>query len=251
MLIRKEDDGSAIAIGQASHAWLSGQLARVWGNERFGPVEPWEEVCLGAEQHDVGWALWDLRPALNPETGLPHTFIDLPMEPKLELWSGAARRMVAQCRYAALLVSMHGTGLFERFWPEGVDIELQRRFLDSQRAFQQELLDTMDADPDEVSRNQRLVRTWDGLSLALCLGWGETRLDDVPAADGPTTIELRPVGPGRVQIDPWPFAHDGVRVRAEGRRLSARFETEAELHAALDSALWVTLEFELARRAHG
>src|SRR5256714_15061564 len=104
MLIRPEPDGSFLAIGQASHAWVSGQRARGWGNERFGAVEPWEEVCLGAEQHDVGWASWDLRPALNPETGLPHTFISLPMEPKLELWSAAAGRMVAQCRYAALLV---------------------------------------------------------------------------------------------------------------------------------------------------
>ena len=77
MLIRLEDDGSAIAIGQASHAWVSGQLARAWGNERFGAVEPWEEVCLGAEQHDIGWAMWDTRPSLNPDTGLPYTFLEL------------------------------------------------------------------------------------------------------------------------------------------------------------------------------
>jgi hypothetical protein len=41
MLIREEPDGSFLAIGQASHAWLSGQLARAWGNAEFGEVEPW------------------------------------------------------------------------------------------------------------------------------------------------------------------------------------------------------------------
>ena len=114
MLIRAEGEDSVLAIGQASHAWISGQLARAWGNERFGEVTPWEEVCLGAEQHDIGWALWDTRPSLNPDTGLPHTFIDAPLETKLELWSAAPRRMLAQCRYAALLVSMHGSALYDR-----------------------------------------------------------------------------------------------------------------------------------------
>jgi Protein of unknown function (DUF3891) len=251
MLIRNEDDGSAIAIGQASHAWLSGQLARAWGNERFGAVEPWEEVCLGAEQHDVGWARWDLRPALNPDTGLPHTFIDLPIEPKIDLWSGAATRLVAQSRYAAVLVSMHGTGLFERFWPDGADLGLQRRFLESERQFQQKLLATLEADPDEVRRNHLLVRVWDSLSLALCLDWGEIRLGEVPAADGLTSIELKALGGGRVELDPWPFARESMSGHAEGRRLDGRFETEDELHAALDRAPWVTLEFELVRRTRG
>jgi hypothetical protein len=251
VLIRTEQNGSAIAIGQASHAWISGQLARAWGNEEFGAVEPWEEVCLGAEQHDLGWAEWDRRPALNPDTGLPHTFIDLPIEPKIELWSGAAKRLVTQSRYAAVLVSMHGTGLFERFWPDGADPDLQRRFLDSEREFQNDLLDTLGADPDEVRRNHLLVRIWDSLSLALCLGWAEIRLVEVPAADGLTALELNALGGGRAQLDPWPFAHEALKVHAEGRRLDDRFESEAELHSALGDAPWLRLEFELVRRPRG
>jgi uncharacterized protein DUF3891 len=251
VLIRTEDDGSAIAIGQPSHAWISGQLARVWGNERFGAVEPWEEVCLGAEQHDVGWSEWDRRPTLNPDTGLPHTFIDLPIEPKIELWSGAAKRLVTQSRYAAVLVSMHGTGLFERFWPKGADPDLQRRFLESEREFQRELLHTLAADPDEVRRNHLLVRVWDSLSLALCLGWGEIRLEEVPVANGLTALELKALDAGRVELDPWPFARESVGVHAEARRLSGRFNDEAALHTALDEAPWLTLRFELVRRTRG
>ncbi len=185
MLIRLEDDGSAIAIGQASHAWLSGQLARAWGNERFGAVEPWEEVCLGAEQHDIGWAMWDTRPSLNPDTGLPYTFLELPIEPKLELWSGAATRMYAQSRYAALLVSMHGTALYERFWPEGADPALKQAFMDSQHALQEELIASLGADRDEVRRNQQLIWAWDSLSLGLCLGWPATELHGRPGRGRP------------------------------------------------------------------
>ena len=54
MLLR-EDGDAVVCIGQPAHAWLSGQLARAWA---LDPVEPWEEVCLAAEQHDLGMAGW-------------------------------------------------------------------------------------------------------------------------------------------------------------------------------------------------
>src|SRR5690348_7524279 len=53
-MLFRADGEDAIAIAQPSHAWLSGQLARAWGNERFAAPAPYEEVCLGAEQHDIG-----------------------------------------------------------------------------------------------------------------------------------------------------------------------------------------------------
>ena len=107
VLLRDEGDG-VIAIGQASHAWISGQLARVWGNDRFAAPEPREEVCLAAEQHDVGMAEWDLRPSLNPDTGRPRSFMELPVDVHVALWSEAPAKLFSQSRYAALLVSMHG-----------------------------------------------------------------------------------------------------------------------------------------------
>src|SRR5918996_2543798 len=106
MLLRPDNEDAVIAIGQPAHAWLSGQLARAWGNERFGAVEPFEEVCLGAEQHDIGMAAWERAPTLNPQTGLPHSFMELGLEAHLEMWSSAAGLVVSQSRYAALLVSM-------------------------------------------------------------------------------------------------------------------------------------------------
>jgi hypothetical protein len=244
MLIRPEPDGSFLAIGQASHAWLSGQLARAWGNERFGAVEPWEEVCLGAEQHDVGWALWDLEPAFNPDTGLPHTFIDLPLEQKLDLWSMAARKMLSQSRYAALLVSMHGSALYERWPPEDpADRAQVERFVDGQREFQESVLGA-GIDRAQASRNQKLVFAWDYISLALCLGWAPTRVEDVPTADEPVTLELSE----QLELDPWPFAADSVPLRAEGKRLPGRFDDEATMREALDAADRVTLEFVLRAR---
>ncbi len=68
-MLHREDETRLILIGQPAHSWVSGQLARAWGNERFGRFEPWEEVCLAAEQHDIGMAAWDAAPELNEGQG--------------------------------------------------------------------------------------------------------------------------------------------------------------------------------------
>src|SRR3546814_5390717 len=87
MLFRRDGD-ETIAITQPSHAWLSGQIVRAWGNDVFAKPEPFEEVCLGAEQHDIGWLDWEAAPTLNAETGLPHTFHELGAEDHTRLWTG-------------------------------------------------------------------------------------------------------------------------------------------------------------------
>jgi len=78
-----------ICITQPTHAWVSGQLARAWGNETFGSFAPHEEVCLGAEQHDIGWLKWEAAPTLNPETGHPHSFMEVSPEIHTKLWAEA------------------------------------------------------------------------------------------------------------------------------------------------------------------
>src|SRR5438132_5880492 len=92
VLVRVDDDG-ALAVGQLSHAWLSGQLARAWGNDRFSAPEPREEIVLGAQQHDIGWALFDLEPRFDPERGLPRNFLELTVDEHLAIWRDAPDRL--------------------------------------------------------------------------------------------------------------------------------------------------------------
>jgi hypothetical protein len=244
MLLRRDGD-DVIAIGQPAHAWLSGQLARAWGNAAFGVVEPWEEVCLGAEQHDAGLAAWERAPTLNPDTGLPRSFMELTLDEHLAAWSSAAPLVLAQSRYAALLVSMHGTALYERRDLDRMspaDAARVRTFLADQRTLQDELRVSLAADDAEVRRNQRLVWTWDSLSLGLLLGWAPYELEAVPAAGGDVTISMR-----ERTLDPWPFIADRVALRCEGRRLAGRFEDEEAMRAALAAAPWETIAIELER----
>ncbi len=232
MLLRPDGDDT-IAIGQPAHAWLSGQLARAWS------PTPREEVCLAAEQHDIGMAAWDAEPKLNPETGLPRSFMELELDDHLECWSRAARLVLPQSRYAALLVSMHGTALYER--RRNLDDDRVRAFLDDQRELQARLARGLD--PDEIRRDQRLIWTWDSLSLGLLLGWEPFTLAAVPTADGETDVEVRDR-----RLDPWPFATPTVTLRYDGRRLAGPYADEAAMRAALAAAPWVGFELTLTAR---
>ena len=262
MLLRG-DAGSVLVIGQPSHAWVSGQLARAWGNETFGTPEPWEEVCLAAEQHDIGMAAWDLGPTRNPDSGLPHAFTEMPLDAHLECWRTGPPRLVRQSRYAALLCSIHGTRLYEirnldRMAPD--DAAAVREHMAAQRAFQAGLLDALRADPVSaggasealIARNSQLIWTWDFMSLALCLDWAPCSAKAVPLGSGGSVDVSLDLGPaaGQIVLDPWPFAPPRLTVRAEGQRLRGPYESDEALRVALATAPWETLEVELTPPAH-
>lgn len=225
---------------------MCAQLGRAWGNERFGEVNPAEEVCLAAEQHEIGWETWELAPTLNKATGLPDTFETAAFS-VLERRAEAAQRLATQNRYAALLVSLHYTSFFTppsrlgRLRAKGGWIH---SFLARSAEFEARLRATLDASEDEIERNRRLVRVWDSLSHDIILQ-PEPRVHRVPAAGG-AQEELRL---GRREpvytIDPWPFGADRVVVRTEGRLLEGTFDDEESMRETLAHAPWVELSYEL------
>lgn len=240
MLHRRTANGTVV-IGQPAHAWVSGQLARAWA----APFEPREEVCLAADQHDLAWTTWERAPELDPETGLPYTFSALPRLRRIELWSGAAALLLPQSRYAALLVSLHGTLLVERF-PPGGDDEVQRAladYVERERDFQALVLESLRGDPrygahatpEAVERNRDLVFEWDGLSLALLHG-----VEGDKAAGG-RQLAAVDGDPTRVAISPWPFRDDAVTIACDGRVLTERFSDERQLRQGLAKAPWTTI----------
>ena len=99
-----------------SHAWLSGQMARAWGNRRFAAPMPYDEVCLAAGHHDIGWLDWEMRPALDARTGLPQEFFRVPPKLHIALWREGVRRARVFGRYPALLVSLHADTIYAQYF---------------------------------------------------------------------------------------------------------------------------------------
>jgi hypothetical protein len=245
VLLRLDHDG-ALAIGQLSHSWLSGQLARAWGNDRFGGVEPREEIVLGAEQHDVGWSLFDLEPRFNPETGLPRSFLEVTVDDHLAIWRGAPDRLATQSLYAALVVSLHGRSLSElRANTQPEHAGTLQPHIDEERTRQAQLRATLGLSAAAVERTRRQMWAWDSLSLALCHAWRPFTVRDVPTADGLIDLELRDRDKGAWTLDPWPFAGETVDVRCEGRRLAARYADEGAMRRAFERPEPIMLTFAL------
>ncbi len=236
VLLRGDERGT-ICIGQASHAWLSGQLARAWTPEP-ALAGIWEELCLAATQHDLGMALHDREPLLDPDTGGPVGFTALPLAVHLELWDAAPAAVETQSAWAALLVSRHGSGLYSRRDVTALpsaDAAAIRAALARWRAREERWAAWTGAPPDLVDRAAALVRAWDALSLGLCLDWA------------PWAGEGVALGEGGV-LSPWPFgAAAELEVRCEGRRLRARAASRAELPRLLAKAERVDLRFVLRR----
>ncbi len=243
LVIDRDEDW--LAIGQPAHAWLSGRIARVWGNERFAAPDPFEEVCLGIEQHDVAWIDWDVRPPLLPQARRAASFYEAPFAPRLALWEQAPARLLAASPYAALLVSLHGRNIHTRFGdpnalPEPAASQV-RAYLTAQEALQDRLITRLGITRAEAERGGELLFCLDAVSLGVCHGWPPR---DLPVVDG-VVIRMAPAGDGIFTLDPWPLGVPELELGLHGRRLSERFDDEAELHRALDTAPWEALRWML------
>ncbi len=268
MMFRETGD-TVLAIPQPSHAWLSGQAIRAWGNEEFGCVSPFEDVCLGAEQHDIGWLSWERSPTLNAQTGRPHGFRELDVAQHTELWRQGCAMAQVLGRYPALLVSLHGSYLYRNFDFRAADAaasDAVTKFLQDQAQLQQRLCGSLAGDrgyaqhvsPETLLRNRLLVGAVDRLSIAICTGLrdpavrsttdGEGWIRAVPTAHGAVDLRIIALDADltRFAVQPWPFSATSVRLACEGFELPpARFTDQEQMRATLRQARRISVVAEL------
>jgi hypothetical protein len=189
VILRREGD-AVLGITQTAHSALTGRLAEAWV-----PRDdlPWDDLCTAAAIHDLGWAPWELDPQLDPRTGLPHAFHEVPDGPYEEIWARGTDEAATFGRLAGLLVSRHFTRLAGRRAGLAALVERERRR-------QAALVDDLGLDNAVLDACSDLLAGWDGLSLDLC-GGREPELDAWPFAKAAFTaaVEARelPAGPLR------------------------------------------------------
>lgn len=257
MVFREDSDG-LIIITQPAHSWISGQLARHWGNAESGGFAPREEVCLAAEQHDIGFLSWEKSPTLNTKTGWPHDFLHMPTGLHLDLWAVGVQKLTTYSRYAALLVSLHVTHLCQNNKVDKTPRAAQaaQGFLDQQRAVQSNLLPALLDDLGyapycsevAIKRNRLLIAAWDWMSLVFCQGKpGETVVNNVPWKEGTMKLKLcaAAMDPAIVSVSPWPFSTPAVELVCDGRRVPQTYTNERKMRIALRTAPAVTIRTSL------
>lgn len=245
MLFRPLPDGSALAISQPAHAWISGQLARAWGGAAAGVERLPELFILAAEQHDIGWLKWEAAPTRDPATGRPYDFVALPRDQHTALWSaGVATAATSYGPLVALLVSLHGLAIYaltpdEKRTPE--DLAAVQRFRAEQEAMQARLRPQIAASDAEIADQRAILLALDLMSLVICgaMGRDPRRTPPVPLADDTARLALAfPADDWEhLTVDPWPFRSARVTVGCLARRLPpGGFADAAAMRTALAAA---------------
>jgi hypothetical protein len=249
MLFREQSSG-ALAISQLTHAWISGQMLRAWG-EALG-----EPLLLAAEQHDIGWMDWETAPSFNPQTGRPHLFREIGAAVHAPMWArGVERALGAWGAHVALLISRHGGIIYRRYTDRHrlsqADADAAQNFLETQAPIEDAWTRTLGLEAAALKKETTLVALVDTLSLVLC-GELKAPMDlEAPGRNGGLTamrLTERPDRPFAFALSPWPFRLDALIVEGEARRLPAggRLADEAAMRNWLVSPERVSFQASLA-----
>lgn len=96
-----------LLVSQIEHARLAGALAAQWGAPPYPAVEPRDELLTAIVRHDDGWSEWERRPALDPTTGRPRNFLEMPVEDYLLIWRASIERAAALSPLGGATVAGH------------------------------------------------------------------------------------------------------------------------------------------------
>ena len=237
-----QDGGPQFVIKQTDHGALCGQFASAFGNDRFKPPVPRDEVVYVIGCHDNGWLETDENPLLDPSTRLPYNVLDTPRSVLFRTSRRSPNFNERHHPYCGLISSMHSWGLYngryglsDKILIDFIEAEYQaemRTMLDGELSRQERLKAELAADPetapwiqeDRLFANYKLLQFCDTLALYFNLtheqARGETAFPSVPlnvAED--VSVAIRPLGAGSYGLTPYPFRQDGFEAHFEGRYL--------------------------------
>ena len=269
MIIREQGD-ELLLIRQTDHAFLAGFFAKEWGNEEFPRPEPFGSFCLAVAEHDNGWSEWELQPTLDPKTRTPYSFMSIPTEEHIALYQRGIERLIKVDHYAALLVSMHCVGLYDRAratmpgfsakYVKSNESALVSEFVQRLRLQQLRLkvdlranLTTRDLVVEEMLKATfERMEALDRLSLHLCLNPQENcTIDAVPKDDSGNEVDLdlRNEGANILTLAPYPFKREVLEVSILARRIPKRVYVDNEdFQKTLAQAQYFAIKFTLRAR---
>jgi len=262
-MIRRDDQNNWLLIRQVEHARLSAEIAAVWGNESVEPLPVPELLLPAIRDHDVGWNEWAASPGVDPETGSPRNFTEMPMAISTALWSTSIEVCAAQAPLAGIWVSRHFCWLAEQARETRQDIADEVAaiddFLDDQTSRQQDWCHEIQLQWQEVAGNFSLndvkgliseglqyVQFFDRVSLWLCCSPAEKPFDT--ERPGGESIRLTPGKSGGVTLSPYPLSVDRLELSASADRIEARcYANDRELQQAIEAAESEELRWVLSR----
>ena len=253
-MIRRETDKGWIIINQHDHAGLAGRLMSFWGNSTFTEPLPSDDVLFAISEHDAGWIEWDSNPKINNNTGYPANFMEMSNHEQCIIWRKCYSKHALSHPYSSSLIALH----FSKFNKKAISKNSSNG---EAKILQADMKDFVsdhlgisfsDSDfselPTGVAVNLRLLQVGDIISLALCHGWLEFEIEDVPLDyDGNSvSIKLSSENGYNYLIDPYPFNKSNIELSVESQILTSKiFRDDSEYRQAVSNSesrnLWFTV----------
>ena len=221
-------------------------------------------------EHDNGWSEWELMPTLDGKTRMPNTFMSVPTEEHILLYQRGIERLVKVDHYAALLVSMHCAGLYDRAratipgysakYVKSSETTLVTDFVQRLRLQQLRLKVDLRANPatknlvveETLKANFERLEALDRLSLHLCLNPQENSvIEAVPKDDSGNEVDLdlRNEGGNVLTLAPYPFRREMLEVSIMARRIPKRvYVDDIDFQKTLSQAQFFAIKFTLRVR---
>jgi hypothetical protein len=247
-------------IPQEQHADVSAQFAAHWGNADFATPEPYDSVVFATTYHDSGHREIEAGLPVDVEMGRPYGMRDMPAAAKREDANTVNVRWIASHDpYAALLASMHRSGLRRRRYDTVRSSERdyavsageqplgrEAAFADLDESLRSHLA-TLDADArDQLWFNYQLLQVYDLLSLYLCCDGYDgdsmrpsslSRVPLHPGSDEVTDVRISPTGGNGLRFDPYPLDASPLGISVLARPMTPVNATcEADVRAAYHRA---------------
>lgn len=231
MIVTRQETGLRI-VTQPDHARVAAEMLSLWRGDGLPEHPRRDDLLLAVREHDNGWRETDAAPRVDPETGAPYGFLDLPDEPRRELWLRGALRYADERPGAAALITRHGIGLHEdrraaRAWTE---------FFTTLEERLEELLERAGYDAADLESDYRWLRLADALSLDACgaLGGG--------SGTETTRVERRDLD---LTLDPFPLA-GATTFDIPCRHIpNRRYDSDTDLAVEMASARWTRFQVRL------
>jgi hypothetical protein len=260
MITRDLNDEQSILIRQPDHADLAAQFASHWGNANFARADRFDSLVFATGCHDDHFRDVEALLPIDIAEGRPYGHRTTPYwPPHLDALEQNVAWLNHRNPYAAILVSMHHTGLAQNrygrinFRQNRADdkpakakrvrpgtAEFIEKMESGQRAIAAEMGLNDTTDKQLVWFNYRLLQLFDLLSLYLCCdGYADGRLAEatigpIPVAfgsDREVDIRVIPGDDNSLRMDPYPFDRENMKVSVMGRivpRLADHAEAECQ-----------------------
>ena len=236
-------------ITQLEHARISGELAEGWGRSPVAAFG-WPDVILPTVyHHDDGWDAWEQRPSIDPGSGKPLAFTEMPNDVAHDIWRRSIERVAEFGPLAQYIVAEH----FMRLRRSGDELneENVRSFLKEYDArcadwlAQWQAEETTDQNRTKAAAELAVdyLQTFDVLSLYLCCTPRETPYHvETP---GGTKLTLH-INAAEVTVTPWPWQAEELSLRASAKVLPAQpLGSDDELRSKLDDAETIEIAWKL------